>query len=167
MSLRRFFVASSLILSPLGFGSAAFAQTTSTIPLTATVPATSSITSTPTTNATNLYDSISQSQQGRVRIADLNITTNTPGVTLTATSTNDGNLINSSGDNIPYKLEIINDGGGTPSGNFKTVTTFSSYRDRNTYSDVDLYIEIPITNMVNSPAGTYSDTLTLTISTSN
>ena len=78
MSLRRFFIASSLILSPLGFGSAAFAGTTSNIELNATVPETANITSTPTTEAANLHDSISQSQRGIVKIADFNVTTNTP-----------------------------------------------------------------------------------------
>ncbi|PPJ65248.1 hypothetical protein [Cuspidothrix issatschenkoi] len=161
MSLRRFFIASSLILSPLGFGSAAFAQTTSNINLTATVPATASITLTPTTEATNLYDSISQSQRGSVKIADFNVTTNTPGVTLTASSINGGNLRNSNGDDIPYKLEITGSGGAAPTNGFSTVTNFSRFMD----GDADLYIEIP--NIVNSLAGTYSDTLTLTISTSN
>jgi hypothetical protein len=161
MSLRRFFIASSLILSPLGFGSAAFAGTTSNIELNATVPVTANITSTPTTQAANLYDSISQSQQGIVKIADFNVTTNTY-VTLTASSTNGGNLRNSSGYNIEYKLEITGDGGAAPTNGFSTVTNFSKNMDGNS-GNRDLYIEIP--NMVGAPAGTYSDTLTLTIST--
>ena len=163
MSLRRFFIASSLILSPLGFGSAAFAETTSTIELNATVPVTANITSTPTTEAANLYDSISNSQQGIVKIADFNVTTNTSSVTLTASSTNGGNLRNSNADDIPYKLEITGDGGAAPTDGFSTVTNFTKNMD----GDTDLYIQIPITNMVNAPAGTYSDSLTLTISTIN
>jgi spore coat protein U-like protein len=163
MSLRRFFIASSLILSPLGFGSAAFAGTTSNIELNATVPVTANITSTPTTEAANLYDSISQSQRGIVKIADFNVTTNTFYVTLTASSTNGGNLRNISGGDIEYKLEITGDGGAAPTNGFSTVTNFSENMNGNR----DLYIEIPITNMVNAPAGTYSDTLTLTISTGN
>ncbi len=159
MSLRRFFIASSLILSPLGFGSAAFAQTTSTIPLTATVPATVSITSTPTTDATDLYDSILSSQRGIVKIADFNVTTNTPYVTITASSTNNGKLGNENGDDIPYKLEVTADGVEAPTDGFNTVADFSE----SVVGSADLYIEI--TNMNNAAAGTYSDTLTLTIST--
>ena len=161
MSLRRFFIASSLILSPLGFGSAAFAETTSNIDLTATVPATASITSTPTTDATDLYDSILSSQRGIVKIADFNVTTNTPYVTITASSTNGGNLRNSNGDDIPYKLEVTADGVEAPTDGFSTVADFLAP----VVGSADLYIEI--TNMNNANAGTYDDTLTLTVSTIN
>ncbi|MBE9251474.1 hypothetical protein IQ226_20560 [Dolichospermum sp. LEGE 00240] len=159
MSLRRFFIASSLILSPLGFGSAAFAETTSTIDLTATVPPTASITLTPTTEAAGLYDSILSSQRGIVKIADFSVTTNTSYVTLTASSINGGNLRNSNGNDIPYKLEITGDESEAPIDGFSTATDFSRDIDGN----ADLYIEI--TNMNNADAGTYSDTLTLTVST--
>lgn len=161
MSLRRFFIASSLILSPLGFGSAAFAQTTSNIELNATVPETASITSTPTTDATDLYDSILSSQQGIVKIADFNVTTNTPYVTITASSTNGGNLSNENGDDIPYKLEVTADGVEAQSNNFNTVADFSE----SVVGSADLYIEISMTDMNNADAGTYDDTLTLTVST--
>ena len=161
MSLRRFFIASSLILSPLGFGSAAFAETTSNIDLTATVPATANITSTSTTEAANLYDSISQSQRGIVKIADFSVTSNTPYVILTASSTNSGNLMSDNSDQISYKLHVGDDGSEAPINGFDTVTDFS----RVVVGNGDLYIEIPIENMVDAPAGTYSDTLTLIIST--
>ena len=163
MSLRRFFIASSLILSPLGFGSAAFAGTTSNIELNATVPVTANITSTPTTEAANLHDSISQSQRGIVKIADFNVTANISEVELTVSSTNSGNLENDNEDRIGYKLQMTPNESEAPTDGFVTVTDFSGTVN----GDADLYIEIPITNMVNAPAGTYSDTLTLTISTIN
>jgi spore coat protein U-like protein len=159
MSLRRFFIASSLILSPLGFGSAAFAETTSIIDLTATVPATASITLTSTPQAAGLYDSILSSQRGIVKIADFSVTSNTPYVILTASSANDGNLMSDNLDQISYKLHVGDDGSEAPSDGFDTVTDFS----RVVSGNGDLYIEI--TNMNNADAGTYSDTLTLTIST--
>ncbi|MDM3854406.1 MAG: hypothetical protein PT120_05680 [Aphanizomenon gracile PMC649.10] len=43
-------------------------------------------------DATDLYDSILSSQRGIVKIADFNVTTNTPDVTITASSTNGGQL---------------------------------------------------------------------------
>ncbi|BAZ86344.1 hypothetical protein [Dolichospermum compactum] len=159
MSLRRFFIASSLILSPLGFGSAAFAETTSTIELNATVPVTANITLTSTTEATDLYDSILSSQRGIVKIADFSVTSNTPYVILTASSTNSGNLMSDNLDQISYKLHVGDDGSEAPIDGFDTVTDFS----RSVTGNGDLYIEI--TNMNNADAGTYSDTLTLIIST--
>ena len=58
---------------------------------------------------------------------------------------------------------MTSNGDAAPTDGFVTVTDFSA----TVSGDGDLYIEIPITNMVNAPAGTYSDTLTLTISTIN
>jgi hypothetical protein len=164
MFLRRFLISSSLILSPLGFGSAAFAQTTSNINLSATVPATASIALTATAEASNLQNSIQLAQTGiqtPIKIADFTVTTNnTGGVTLTAASTNSGRLRNNNGDSIPYKIEVTGDQGATPNTvNFSTLSGFTRFVNR----DIDLYIEI--NNPGSLPAGTYTDTLTLTIAT--
>ncbi|MDH6098133.1 hypothetical protein NWP21_04605 [Anabaenopsis sp. FSS-46] len=165
MFLRRFLISSSLILSPLGFGSAAFAQTTSTIDLSLTVPATASIALTATAEASNLQNSIQLAQTGiqtPIKIADFTVTTNAVGVTLTASSTNNGQLRSQAGDfiPIPYKIQVQGDGGAVPNSvNFSTLNNFSRYVSGN----IDLYIEIE--NPGSLLAGTYTDTLTLTIST--
>ena len=70
---------------------------------------------------------------------------------------------NDNEDRIGYKLQMTPNESEAPTDGFVTVTDFSGTVN----GDADLYIEIPITNMVNAPAGTYSDTLTLTISTIN
>ncbi|MTJ31655.1 spore coat protein U domain-containing protein [Aphanizomenon sp. UHCC 0183] len=167
MSLRPFFIASSLILSPLaaiGFGSAAFAQATSTsnIPLGITVPARATINAVATSQAANLENAIQFSQVGLqyAKIADFTVSTNVTTATLTTTSTNAGALKNSNNDTIPYKIAVSLDGSLTQPFEYKTLENYSFPFGNN--SNLDLHIEINNTGSIK--AGTYSDTLTLTLS---
>jgi len=160
MSLRRFLVASSLILSPvaaIGVQSTAFAESaTSNVILSGTVPASVTITSTATGAASSLPLSTAGTQT--VQIANITVTTNFGGAILTATSTNNGVLLNSNNpnDNLQYQLDIVGDGG--QAGNFSNIGSFS----RTVQGELDLYIQ------VNNPAvpkkGSYNDTITLTVS---
>ncbi|MEB3147494.1 MAG: hypothetical protein VKL60_00525 [Sphaerospermopsis sp.] len=169
MSLRPFFIASSLILSPLaaiGFGSAAFANTlTGDIPIGITVPTTANITVTATANAGNLENAIQLTQAGfqATKIADLLFEGNAD-VDLTVTSAQNGNLKNVDNENltIPYKLAVISDNGSIDNDSIlfvtlDNITEFLASGQQNR----DLYIQI--NNTGNIAAGTYFDTLTLTV----
>ncbi|MBD2133227.1 hypothetical protein H6F47_12485 [Sphaerospermopsis sp. FACHB-1094] len=170
MSLRPFFIASSLILSPLaaiGFESAAFAQSVNTIPLSITVPPTVSVTLTATSNASNLQNAIQLAQSGlqSTKIAGFSAATNAPsGVVITASSTNNGNLKNSNNVSIPYKLGLTQPSNPTAPST-PTFQTLGQFSHNLGGGDFDLYIEI--NNSGNISAGTYSDTLTLTVATSS
>lgn len=160
MSLRHFLVASSLILSPvavIGVQSTAFAESANdSINISGNVPASVTITSTAADAATSLPLSTAGTQT--VKIADITVTTNFGGAILTATSTNNGVLLNSNNpnDNLQYQLDIVGDGG--QAGNFSNIGSFS----RTVQGELDLYIQ------VNNPAvpkkGSYNDTITLTVS---
>jgi hypothetical protein len=123
MSLRHFFIASSLILAPittLGFGSAAFANTaTDSIQLEGTVESQILIDANPTQAAADLPLSpeyAGQDGSTTVHIADLDITSNNPeGISIGASSTNNGKLKSINGDEIEYAIAIVNDNSGTPS----------------------------------------------------
>lgn len=169
MSLRPFFIASSLILSPLaaiGFGSAAFANTlTGDIPIGITVPTTANIAVTATANANNLQNAIQLTQPGfkATKIADLLFEGNA-NVNLTVTSVQNGNLrnVNNANLTIPYKLAVISDNGtinndSTLFGTLDNIIEFLASGQRN----MDLYIQI--NNTGNIAAGTYFDVLTLTV----
>ncbi|WP_254174765.1 hypothetical protein [Planktothrix pseudagardhii] len=161
MSLRRFLVASSLILSPvaaISLQSAAFAQTaTDTIQIGGSVPATVSITSTTTTVATNLPLSTA-GVENNLKIADLVVTTNFGAATITATSTNNGTLLNTSNPSASrqYELDIVGDGG--QANNFSNLSSFT----RVVEGDLDLYIQF--TNPSTPQKGNYTDTIILTVS---
>ncbi|CAD5962354.1 hypothetical protein [Planktothrix agardhii] len=167
MSLRHFFIASSLILAPittLGFGSAAFANTaTDSIILSGTVESQILIDATPTTNASALP----MDQSNIVHIADLDITSNNPeGISIGASSTNNGKLKSINGDEIEYAIAIVNDNSGTPS--TSATTSLSSFGQNVTGFDpetglksMDLYISYDVGGMPKQ--GTYTDTITITI----
>jgi len=177
MSLRRFFIASSLILAPittLSFGSAAFADTATTdIILSGTVESQIAIDANPTTDASNLPMTPSQDGWTTVQIADLDITSNNPaGITIGASSTNEGELVSSadSSDTIQYGIAIVNDGSGAPtmsnplspgSPPFSQSETTGFNPDTGVKS-MDLYIRYSVGGMPKQ--GNYSDTLTITVS---
>lgn len=160
MSLRRFLVASSLILSPvaaISLQSAAFAVTaTNNIQIGGSVPASVTITSTATTAASSLPLSTAGTQT--VKIADVVVTTNFGAATITASSTNNGVLLNSNNpnDNLQYELDIVGDGG--QAGNFSNVGGFN----RVVEGELDLYIRV--NNPSTPKKGNYADTITLTVS---
>lgn len=160
MSLRRFLVASSLILSPvaaISLQSAAFAVTaTDNIQIGGSVPASVTITSTATTAASSLPLSTAGTQT--VKIADVVVTTNFGAATISATSTNNGVLLNSNNpnDNLQYELDIVGDGG--QAGNFSNVGGFNRVVD----GELDLYIRV--NNPSTPKKGNYADTITLTVS---
>jgi hypothetical protein len=170
MSLRHFFIASSLILAPittLGFGSAALADTDSDIILSGTVDSQIAIDATPTTAASDLpLSPLAAGQDGSttVHIADLDITSNnSAGINITADSYSEGEL--TSGENeIAYTIAIV-DNGGTP-----TSTTSVSSLNQNVngfdsptgIKSMDLYIRYSVGGM--PKMGNYSDTLTITVS---
>lgn len=160
MSLRRFLVASSLILSPvaaISLQSAAFAVTaTDNIQIGGSVPASVTITSTGTAAATSLPLSTAGTQT--VKIADVVVTTNFGAATITASSTNNGVLLNSNNpnDNLQYELDIVGDGG--QAGNFSNVGGFN----RVVEGELDLYIRV--NNPSTPKKGNYADTITLTVS---
>lgn len=173
MSLRHFFIASSLILAPittLGFGSAALADTaTSDIILTGTVDSQIAIdaTATPAAGALPLSPEYAgQDGSTTVHIADLDITSNNiAGITITASSTNVGELVGNNEEEIPYTIAIVNDGAGTP-----TSTTSVSSLNQNVVEgfdsqtgikSMDLYIKYSVLGL---KMGDYSDTLTITVS---
>ncbi|CAD5927015.1 hypothetical protein PCC9214_01033 [Planktothrix tepida] len=161
MSLRRFLVASSLILSPvaaISLQSAAFAQTaTDTIQIGGSVSASVSITSTTTQYASDLPLSTG-GVENNLKIADLVVTTNFGAATITATSTNNGTLLNNDNpdDSLQYELDIVGDGG--QANNFNNLSNFS----RQAEGDLDLYIKF--TNPSTPRKGIYTDTITLTVS---
>ncbi|MCB8775914.1 spore coat protein U domain-containing protein [Planktothrix agardhii] len=169
MSLRHFFIASSLILAPittLGFGSAAFANTASgIIQLSGTVDSQIAIGA----NRTNAGGALplSPSAAGQdgstnVHIADLNITSNNiAGITITSSSVNAGKL--KSGENqIAYTIAIVDNDAGTP-------TTYVSNLNQNVngfntetgIKSMDLYIRYSVGGMPKK--GTYTDTITITV----
>ncbi len=172
MSLRHFFIASSLILAPittLGFGSAAFADTTSDIILSGTVESQIAIDATLTTAASDLPLSpeyAGQDGSTTVHIADLDITSNNiAGITITASSLNLGDLVGDNQEEIPYTIAIVNKGAGTP-----TSTTSVSSLNQNVVEgfdsqtgikSMDLYIRYSVLGL---KQGNYSDTLTITVS---
>jgi len=172
MSLRHFFIASSLILAPittLGFGSAAFADTATTdIILSGTVESQIAIDANPTQYAGDLPMTPSQTGSNTIPIADLSITSNNPaGITITASSTNDGKLKTSNGDEIAYGIAIVNSGSGAPSpSSVVPVSQLSQSEttgfDPNTgVKEMDLYIEYAVGGM--PKMGNYADTLTITV----
>ncbi|MEL0591547.1 MAG: hypothetical protein U1V55_20780 [Planktothrix rubescens PR222] len=161
MSLRHFFIASSLILAPittLGFGSAAFAGTDSTnIIIRGTVDPVINIEAT----ATAVAEQLPLSTPGEliVKIADLTLNSNNySGVTVTATSTNNGLLVNSNNpDNVvPYQIELTGDGGAP--GDFRPLSTFSQIVSS---PQTDLYILVIKPSLPTQ--GNYSDTITITV----
>ena len=175
MSLRHFFIASSLILAPittLGFGSAAFSNTDSdTVELSGTVDSQIAIDADRTNYAANSpLSPLAAGQDGSttVHIADLDITSNNPvGIIITASSLNGGGeLVGSIQDTaIPYTIAIVNNGAGTP-----TSTTSVSSLNQNVngfdtetgIKSMDLYIKYSVGGM--PKMGTYTDTLTITVS---
>jgi hypothetical protein len=176
MSLRHFFIASSLILAPittLGFGSAAFADTASDyIQLSGTVEQQIAIDANRTTAASDLPlspEDAGQDGSTTVHIADLDITSNNiAGITITSSSDNDGKLVSSanSSDAIPYGIAIINYGSQAPAA--IPMTPLSSVNQSVTSGfntdgtkAMDLYIRYPVENL---KQGNYSDTLTITVS---
>jgi hypothetical protein len=161
MSLRHFFIASSLILAPittLGFGSAAFAGTDSTnIIIRGTVDPVIDIQAT----ATAVAEQLPLSTPGEliVKIADLTLNSNNySGVTVTATSTNDGLLVDSNNPDIfvSYQIELTGDGGAP--GDFRPLNTFSQIVSS---PQTDLYILV--TNPSLPKQGNYGDTITITV----
>lgn len=161
MSLRHFFIASSLILAPittLGFGSAAFAGTDSTnIIIRGTVDPVIDIEATATAVAEQLP--LSTPGQLIVKIADLTLNSNNySGVTVTATSTNDGLLVDSNNPDIfvPYEIDLTGDGGAP--GDFRPLSTFSQIVSS---PQTDLYILV--TNPSLPKQGNYGDTITITV----
>ncbi|CAD5971542.1 hypothetical protein [Planktothrix agardhii] len=174
MSLRHFFIASSLILAPittLGFGSAAFADIISEdIILSGTVESRIAIDATPTTAASDLPLSPSQTGWETVKVAMLEITNNNPaGITITADSINDGKLVSSanSSDAIPYGIAIINYGSQAPAAIPMTPlssvnqSVTSGFNADSGKKAMDLYIRYPVEGL---KQGNYSDTLTITVS---
>lgn len=180
MSLRHFFIASSLILAPittLGFGSAAFANTaTDSIQLSGTVESQIAIDATPTQAAADLPLSPEYADQNgwnMVQIADLNITSNnTEGITITASSTNDSELVSTtnSSDKITYGIAIVDSGAATPTSSsplnnvsvpFSQSVT-SGFNSDTGVKAMDLYIHYMVGGMPKQ--GTYTDTLTITVS---
>jgi len=174
MSLRHFFIASSLILAPittLGFGSAAFADTATTdIILSGTVESQIAIDANPTQYAGDLPMTPSQTGSNTIPIAELSITSNnTAGITITADSTNNGLLVSNanSSDTIPYGIAIVNSGSGAPSpSSVVPVSQLSQSEttgfDTNTgVKEMDLYIEYAVGGMPKK--GTYVDTLIITV----
>lgn len=170
MSLRRLLVASSLIVTPvatLSLAPAAFAGTANTgVGVSGTVPSIIAITASPTTAATALPLATSGAQTAK--IADVSITSNnTAGITITATSTNNGILQSSinTADTVAYQIAIVNDGSAAPT----SYTTLSSLSQSETtgfsattgVKDLDLYIKV--TNPTLPKRGNYSDTITLTV----
>ncbi|MGA8896589.1 MAG: hypothetical protein WB539_14940 [Planktothrix agardhii] len=171
MSLRHFFIASSLILAPittLGFGSAAFADSASDeILLSGTVDSQIAIDANPTQAASALPLSpeyAGQDGSTTVHIADLDITSNnSAGIIIGASSGNDGKL--TSGENeIAYTIAIVDNGAGTP-----TSTTSVSSLNQNVngfdtetgIKSMDLYIKYSVGGMPKQ--GTYTDTITITV----
>ena len=169
MSLRRSLIASSLILAPittLGFGSAAFADTANdSVILSATVQSIIAIDATATSVASSL-PMTAGSQTAHV--ADLDITSNnTAGITITATSTNEGVLGSSDNpaDNIGYTVAVVGDGAGTPNSgtalsNFSQSET-SGFDTTTGVKAMDLYIVYSVPTL--PKRGNYSDTLTITV----
>lgn len=173
MSLRHFFIASSLILAPittLGFGSAAFADTaTDSIILSGTVDSQIAIDANPTAAAIALPLSpeyAGQDGSTTVHIADLDITSNNPaGITIEASSTNNGKLKTTNGDEIEYAIAIVNNNSGIPS-SVSTVSSFgldvtSGFDASTGVKSMDLYIQYSVGGMPKQ--GNYSDTLTITV----
>ena len=169
MSLRHFFIASSLILAPittLGFGSAAFAGTDSDyIQLEGTVDSQITIVANPTQAAADLQMSpeyAGQDGSTTVHIADLDIASNNAaGIIITSSSGNLGKL--TSGENeIAYTIAIVDNGAGTP-------TTYVSNLNQNVngfdtetgIKSMDLYIRYSVGGMPKQ--GTYTDTITITV----
>lgn len=170
MSLRRSLIASSLILAPittLGFGSAAFADTaTDNVTVSGTVSSIIAIDAAATSDATDLP--MTGGSQA-AHIADLDITSNnTAGITITASSTNNGVLEsdNNTADNIDYTVAVVDDGATTPTSG----TSLSSLSQSETsgfdtttgVKPMDLYILYSVPTLPKK--GNYADTLTITVS---
>ncbi|WP_313655272.1 hypothetical protein, partial [Planktothrix agardhii] len=162
-----------LILAPittLGFGSAAFAGTDSTnIILSGTVESLIEIDATATTAASALPLSpgyAGQDGSTTVHIADLDITSNNiAGITITASSTNVGELVGDNEEEIPYTIAIVNDGTGIPTST-TSVSSLNQYvvggfDSQSGIKSMDLYIKYSVVGL---KKGDYSDTLTITVS---
>lgn len=168
MSLRRFLIASSLIVTPVAtlnfLAPAAFADTNAQVGVSGNVPSIINIAATATTDATNLP--LSTAGQQAVKIADINLTSNnTAGITITASSTNSGALVSSdnASDTIPYQVAVVN--AGTTPGSFSDIGNLSQSEtsdfDATTgIKAVDLYIQF---NQVLPKKGNYADTLTINV----
>ncbi|MFB2882403.1 hypothetical protein [Floridanema aerugineum] len=165
MSLRRFLIASSLIVTPvatIGLAPAAFADTTASVGLSGTVTSTLAITSTTTTDASALPLSTAGNQVAK--IADLTVTTNnTAGLTLTAST---GNLTSGT-DTVPFTVTTVDDAATAPS-TFATASgsnytlNVNSGLDASTGSkNLDLYIQVQ--NPTLPKRGSYNGTVTLTV----
>jgi hypothetical protein len=160
MSLRRFLIASSLILAPLtilSFGSAAFAESdTVNIEISGNVPLTLDLAASATTAATDLP--LSVIGQRTVNIADLTVTTNASSLIITASSTNSGNLMNTNDPFafVPYTLDIVGSGG--QSLNPRTVANLKQTVGS---EQLDLFIGFNISGPL--AAGNYNDTITLIV----
>ena len=177
MSLRHFFIASSLILAPittLGFGSAALADTaTSDIILTGTVDSQIAIdaTATPAAGALPLSPEYAgQDGSTTVHIADLDITSNNiAGITITASSMNVGELVGNNQEEIPYTIAIVDDGLGAPPSTVSLSNPNVPFSQEETtgfnpdtgVKSMDLYIQYSVGGMPKQ--GNYSDTLTITV----
>ena len=174
MSLRRFFIASSLILAPittLGFGSAAFADTDSdTVELSGTVDSVLSIfVDSSGTEASSLpMTQLSpQSEANVVRVANLDITSNNPGgITITTQSTNNGKLKSANNDEIPYTIAIVDGGSGAPpSTHTLSISNYSQavngFDPQTGLKVMNLYISYDVSGMPTQ--GTYTDTITITV----
>lgn len=161
MSLQRFLIASSLILSPLatiGFQSAALADSATTnVIISGTVDPVISLQAVATAQAQDLP--LSTPGQQVVKIADLTLDSNNySGVRLTATSTNNGFLLaqNNPLNAVPYQIDVVADG-GTP-GNFRAVGAIGQTVSS---AQTDLYIQV--NNPSTPKQGTYTDTITITV----
>lgn len=161
MSLQRFLIVSSLIIAPIttfAFEPAAFAGTDSTnIIIGGTVAPVIDIEATPTAAAQQLP--LSDPGPKIVKIADLTLTSNNySGVTVTATSTNEGLLLDSNNPEISvsYQIDLVSD--NTAPGDFRSLNTFNHIVS---IPETDLYIQ------VNNPSlpiqGNYGDTITITV----
>ncbi|MBE9058940.1 hypothetical protein [Sphaerospermopsis sp. LEGE 08334] len=161
MSLQRFLIASSLILSPLaaiGFQSAAFAGTDSTnIIIGGTVAPVIDIEASATADAAQLP--LSTAGQQTVKIADLTLNSNNfSGVTLTLSSTNGGLLVDSNDPENAVYYEVDLTGNDGQPGAFRALNAFSQSVGS---PQTDLYIRISNPNVPKQ--GNYSDTITLTV----
>lgn len=169
MSLRHSLIASSLILAPitiLGFGSAAFASNAAdSVIATGNVPSIIAIDTTATAAASALPMTAGAQT---AHIANVDITSNnTAGITITATSTNSGELVsnNNAADNINYTVAIVDDGATAPSSG----TALSSLNQSETtgfnattgVKPMDLYIIYTVPTLPKK--GDYGDTITLTV----
>ena len=167
MSLRRFLIASSLIVAPIatiGFASTALADTTSTVTLGGSVSSTLAVTSSATSDASSLPMSISTPGNQVVKIADLTVTTNnSAGLTLTATT---GDLTSGS-DTVPFTVAAVDDGGTAPtsfattSGSTYSLPVTTGFNATTGEKNIDLYIQVQ--NPTLPKKGTYAGSILLTV----